>query len=176
MPGDDTARAMGVLLRKLSGFSGLVHENMYRFTGWRFLSIGRSLERASSMLYILARFADPEAPEGAFDLAIEVGDSAMSHRRRYAVATSRETVIDMLALDPLNPRSVIYQFDAMQEHLSFLPGSDAHRFNSRLQRSMLQTYAQLAGHTVETLDTEALMAIAGEVADLSNQVSQAYFR
>ena len=45
-PGDDAARAMGVLLRKITGFSGLVHENMYRFTGWRFLSIGRSLERA----------------------------------------------------------------------------------------------------------------------------------
>ena len=40
---------MGVLLRKITGFSGLVHENMYRFTGWRFLSIGRSLERAIAM-------------------------------------------------------------------------------------------------------------------------------
>lgn len=27
--GDDAAQAMGILLRKLSGFSGLVHENMY---------------------------------------------------------------------------------------------------------------------------------------------------
>jgi uncharacterized circularly permuted ATP-grasp superfamily protein len=41
-PGDDAARAMGVLLRKVAGFSGLVHENMYRLTGWRFLTIGRS--------------------------------------------------------------------------------------------------------------------------------------
>lgn len=32
---------MTILLRKLAGFAGLVHENMYRFTGWRFLSIGR---------------------------------------------------------------------------------------------------------------------------------------
>ena len=45
-PGDATARALSVLLRKITGFSGLVHENMYRFAGWRFLSIGRSLERA----------------------------------------------------------------------------------------------------------------------------------
>ena len=44
-PGDDTARAMGVLLRKITGFSGLVHENMYRFTGWRFL-VDRPLARA----------------------------------------------------------------------------------------------------------------------------------
>ncbi len=62
--GDDAARAMGVLLRKITGFSGLVHENMYRFTGWRFLSIGRSLERAIAMTGALAVLADPEAPEG----------------------------------------------------------------------------------------------------------------
>jgi uncharacterized alpha-E superfamily protein len=45
-PGDDATRAMTVLLRKLAGFSGLVHENMYRFAGWRFLELGRRLERA----------------------------------------------------------------------------------------------------------------------------------
>src|SRR5262249_46162075 len=44
-PGDDATRAMTVILRKLAGFSGLLHENMYRFTGWRFLEIGRRLER-----------------------------------------------------------------------------------------------------------------------------------
>ena len=47
-PGDDATRAMTVILRKLAGFSGLLHENMYRFTGWRFLEIGRRLERAST--------------------------------------------------------------------------------------------------------------------------------
>jgi uncharacterized alpha-E superfamily protein len=54
VPGDDAASAMGVLLRKITGFSGLVHENMYRFSGWRFLTIGRSLERAIAMADLLA--------------------------------------------------------------------------------------------------------------------------
>ena len=54
-PGDDATRAMTVLLRKLAGFSGLVHENMYRFAGWRFLEIGRRLERGIQ----IARIARP---------------------------------------------------------------------------------------------------------------------
>jgi uncharacterized alpha-E superfamily protein len=54
VPGDDAASAMGVLLRKITGFSGLVHENMYHFSGWRFLTIGRSLERAIAMADLLA--------------------------------------------------------------------------------------------------------------------------
>ena len=111
-PGDDAARAMGVLLRKITGFSGLVHENMYRFIGWRFL-VDRPLARARASRWpaTLAALADPGAPDGALDLAVEVGDSVMTHRRRYAVATNRETVVDLLALDALNPRSVLYQLD-----------------------------------------------------------------
>ncbi len=79
--GDDAARAAGMLLRKVSGFTGLVHENMYRFIGWRFMSIGRSLERVQFMLSVLHDLADRDAPEGALDLAVELGDSAMTHRR-----------------------------------------------------------------------------------------------
>jgi len=175
-PGDDMARAMGVLLRKLSGFSGLVHENMYRFNGWRFLSIGRSLERALAITYVLARFADPDAPEGALDLAVEVGDSAMSHRRRYAVATNRETVIDLLALDPLNPRAVVHQFDKLQEHFGFLPGAERHRPTTELQRAMLKTHAALSVHTAGNLDTAALLNLGAEIGELSEEIRKAYFR
>ncbi|MCI5077480.1 MAG: circularly permuted type 2 ATP-grasp protein [Oricola sp.] len=175
-PGDDLARGMGVLLRKLSGFSGLVHENMYRFTGWRFLSIGRALERAIAMTNLLARYADPAAPDGAFDLALEVGDSAMSHRRRYAVATNRETIIDLLAIDPLNPRSIVHQFDQLREHFGYLPGAERHRPTTELQRVMLKTHAALATHTAETLDTDALREVGADIAALSGELDRTYFR
>ncbi|MEC9343080.1 MAG: circularly permuted type 2 ATP-grasp protein [Pseudomonadota bacterium] len=175
-PGDDMARAMGVLLRKLTGFSGLVHENMYRFTGWRFLSIGRSLERAGATASALAAFADDGAPEGALDLVVEVGDCIMTHRHRYAAATSRETVVDLLALDPLNPRSVIYQLNEMREHFSYLPGADIHRVSSEVQRALLSIYASLATHTAETLETEMLHELAGDIHGLSERLTRDYFR
>ena len=107
----DVPRAMSLLLRKITGFSGLVHENMYRFTGWRFLSIGRALERANRMADLLSVFTGPDAPDGALELLLEVGDSAMSMSRRYAVSLSHATVLDLLAMDPKNPRSVMYQLD-----------------------------------------------------------------
>ena len=122
LPGEDEAQAMGVLLRKITGFSGLVHENMYRSDGWRFLTIGRSLERVASMAALLARFADPTAPDGALELAVEVGDSAMSHRRRYSISTTRETVIDLLAMDTVNPRSILYHLAELREQIGLLPG------------------------------------------------------
>lgn len=174
--GDDMARAMHVLLRKLSGFSGLVHENMYHFTGWRFMSIGRSLERAAAMAGFLSAFADPAAPEGSLDLVIELGDSVMSHRRRYAVSTNRATVIDGLALDPLNPRSVMSQLNTITEHVGFLPGSDSQQPLSPIQRSVLAMHTSLNLQSPDTLDTRALNQIGSEIASLSDLLSATYFR
>ena len=104
---------MTVLLRKLAGFSGLVHENMYRFTGWRFLEIGRRLERGIQIAaHRSAWLTREDAPDGALDMLLEIGDSVMTHRRRYTVQRrAPHASIDLLALDPLNPRSVLFQLD-----------------------------------------------------------------
>ena len=48
----------------------------------------------------------------------------MSHRRRYAVTTSRETVVDLLALDTMNPRSVLYHLSEVRDHVGFLPNAE----------------------------------------------------
>jgi uncharacterized circularly permuted ATP-grasp superfamily protein/uncharacterized alpha-E superfamily protein len=175
-PGDDNARAMGVLLRKITGFSGLVHENMYRFTGWRFLSIGRSLERALAMVSVLRALADPDAPDGALDLAVEVGDSVMTHRQRYAVATNRETVVDLLALDAFNPRAVLYQLSEVRTHVATLPGAEVNGQMSRLSRALLRVHAGLAVRTPDGLDGAALAALSAEIEALSDLLSETYLR
>ncbi|MEO4044178.1 circularly permuted type 2 ATP-grasp protein [Hoeflea sp. CAU 1731] len=176
LPGADMAGSMSVLLHKLSGFSGLVHENMYRFTGWRFLSIGRSLERAGALLAALAWFADEEAPEGGLDLAIEIADSSMTHRRRYAVAINRSTVVDLLALDPLNPRSVIYQLNDISTHIGFLPGVDPHQRLTPLQRSVLEAQTSLSLKTTETVGTDELLELGQKVTAISEHLAAAYLR
>lgn len=175
-PGDDMSRAMSVLLRKLSGFSGLVHENMYHFAGWRFLTIGRSLERSLSMAYLLARLADGKAPDGSLDMAVEIGDSVMSHRRRYTVATNRATVVDLLALDNLNPRSVIFQLGEIAGHLDYLPGQDPHQPLTPLRRALLKLRTGLELQLPETLDTAALRALGADIAALSDAFSAKYMR
>jgi len=174
--GDDAARAQSALLRKLTGFSGLVHENMYRFSGWRFLELGRFHERAMTMAALLGTLADPKAPEGALDLVVEVGDSVMSHRRRFAVATTRETVIDLLGLDSMNPRALLYQLDGMRDQIALLPGAAPEGQLSDLSRAMLRTHARLATETPETLTTKALWDIRADIARLSDLLTESYLR
>lgn len=175
-PGDDAARALSALLRKLAGFSGLVHENMYRFFGWRFLTIGRVHERALGMAGVLAVLAENTAPTGGFDLCIELGDSVLTHRRRFTSAASRETVIDLLALDPMNPRSIRHQMDMMAEQVQFLPGASIYGQLSPLGRAMARAQADIVTATPEAMTAGALVGLQGQMNALSDLLTEAYLR
>ncbi len=173
-PGSDAAHVMSVMLRKIAGFSGLVHDNMYRTSGWQFLTIGRSLERAAMMVDVLTEFADPAAPAGGLDLAIEVGDSIMVHRQRYAVFTRRESVIDLLALDESNPRSVRFQLDVLRDRMRDLRAYNTQTGRIRFDRRVLAVRRSLAGQTVDSLDTAALRAIYRQILGLTDALHDAF--
>ncbi|MCR8725406.1 circularly permuted type 2 ATP-grasp protein [Frigidibacter sp. ROC022] len=173
-PGDDAARAMSVLLRKTAGFTGLVHENMYRFFGWRFLSIGRALERADRMCVTLAGLAAPDAPEGSLDVAVEIGDSVMTHKRRFSVETNRNTVIDLLALDSLNPRSVLFQLSEVKDQIAMLPNSVIQGEMSPLSRQVLQLHTDLAVLTPDQVTPRRLLRMRVRLAELSDGLTAAY--
>jgi uncharacterized circularly permuted ATP-grasp superfamily protein/uncharacterized alpha-E superfamily protein len=173
-PGDDATRAMTILLRKIAGFSGLLHENMYRFTGWRFLEIGRRLERAIQIARALGWVTRDDAPDGALDMMLEFGDSVMTHRRQYTVRSGRQTVIDLLALDPLNPRSVLFQLERLKEEIDHLPDADG-RGLSEPAKEIWRLHTGLATKEAFELSPEGLEDIAVEVGGLYDKLSQAYF-
>lgn len=173
-PGSDAAQVMSVMLRKIAGFSGLVHENMYRAAGWQFLSIGRSLERAAMMTDLLAAVTDSNAPAGGLDMAIEVGDSIMVHRQRYAVFTSRESVIDLLALDECNPRAVRFHLDVISHGVAELSRSGPHGQMTEFERKVRMLHTSIVVHTVQTLDTQALLATRAQIYDLSPALNAAF--
>lgn len=173
-PGDDATRAMTVLLRKLAGFAGLVHENMYRFTGWRFLSIGRYLERGLHMTRLLGHMSGEDAPDGALDMLLEIGDSVMTHRRRYNVATARLTVTDLLALDALNPRSILYQLNEIKNEVEQLPNAYANGQMSPFYREAMRLHAGLAVMTPETMTDAVYRRFEAELEKLSDILAQTY--
>jgi uncharacterized circularly permuted ATP-grasp superfamily protein/uncharacterized alpha-E superfamily protein len=173
-PGDDATRAMTVLLRKIAGFSGLLHENMYRFTGWRFLEIGRRLERAMQISRMLGRVTRDDAPDGALDMMLEIGDSVMTHRRQYTVRSGRRTVVDLLALDPLNPRSVLFQLERLKDEIDHLPNAGGHGL-SEPAKEVWRLHTGLATREAGELSPEALEQIAWDVGGLYEKISQAYF-
>ena len=175
-PGDDAAQAMSVLLRKISGFSGLVHENMYHFAGWRFLLLGRAQERANGTLMMLADFTAPEAPPGMLEIAIEVGDSVLTHQRRYRFSPSRGTVLDLLALDARNPRAVLYQIAQMRHHVGRLPHAGGDRGLSPLERTLLTLDTDLRVADPGTLPQEQLYDMLGRMGQVHDLIQSTLLR
>ncbi|BCG86163.1 hypothetical protein MesoLj113c_22730 [Mesorhizobium sp. 113-3-9] len=174
-PGDDATRAMTVILRKLAGFSGLLHENMYRFAGWRFLEIGRRLERGIQIARTLSRLTGSKAPDGALDMMLEIGDSVMTHRRQYPVQAGRRTVIDLLALDPLNPRSILFQLERLKAEIGLLPSLGGEGHMSPAAKEILQLNTAIAIKEPSDMTAKALDELAYEIGGLYNSLAKAYF-
>ncbi len=132
----------------LAAFSGLATENMTRGHGWRFLDIGRRLERAVQIVQLIRHGLafDPEIGDAELEAALEIGDSMLTYRSRYLSSLQADLVLDLLLLDEGNPRSAAYQLAKLREHVDQLPEShppSGHPKEARLALSML-TSLQLA--------------------------------
>lgn len=171
---DANGRIMGVLLRKITGFSGLAHENMYRFTGWRFMRIGRSIERAIATASMLGFMIADDAPEGALDIAIEIGDSVLTHRRRFSLEASVESVVALLALDPMNPRSILFQVAEINDQVQLLPDGGLAGRAGDLARATLRLHTELATAQAHEVDAAFLERVHGELEIISDLVAAAY--
>jgi uncharacterized alpha-E superfamily protein len=113
--------ALGRLIMELSGFAGMVSESMTRTFGWRFLDIGRRLERSTSTLGLVRGLCEkPDAGPSAWEAFLEVADSSMTYRSRYLAQWSLAAVLDLLLTDETNPRSVAYQVQAIARHVAEL--------------------------------------------------------
>lgn len=107
----------------LAAFSGLAMESMTRGAGWRFLDIGRRVERALQMEQLLRfglRFGADNEP-ACVETLLEIADSAITYRSRYLSSMQADLMLDLLLLDETNPRSVAFQLARLSEHAEHLP-------------------------------------------------------
>ena len=106
----------------LSAFSGLLMENTTRGEGWRFLELGRRLERALQMADLL-RAGVVEAPSDAqpyLHILLQVADSSITYRTRYLSVLRTDLVLQLLLEDESNPRSIGFQLAGLSYQLEFL--------------------------------------------------------
>lgn len=108
----------------LAAFSGLLMENATRGYGWRFLQIGKRLERALQTTDLLqATFSDaPFDVNPLLQTLLQAMDSSITYRARYFTDLQPEFALELLMNDPTNPRSLRFQLEALLEHLGQLPG------------------------------------------------------
>lgn len=167
--------AANAALRHVAAFAGLASENMNRAMGWRFLELGRRIERGVAMARLVRRLADEHAPPGALDLLLELGDSQITYRSRYVMTAARLPVVDLLALDEGNPRSVAFQVARVADHLETLPAVIVDGRPGALLRAARRLTGSLATTPVEELPLSRLDEVAGELLSLSEAIGQRFF-
>jgi uncharacterized alpha-E superfamily protein len=161
-------------LRIVSSLSGLAQENMTRLAGWRFLELGRRIERAILTCRLVRVFAQPRAPEGGLELLLELADSQITYRQRYVMVAARTPVIDLVMLDPNNPRSVAFQLDRIETHLSALPGRSATGRLSPVQQIVASIATRLRTVDAAAIDEALIGDIEQSLMKLSDAVTAAY--
>jgi uncharacterized alpha-E superfamily protein len=94
--------------------AGFALDGMTRDHGWRFLSIGRRIERLQFLCGVLL-----EALAGPADAdltwVLELADSSVTYRSRYMARPQWLAVLDLLVRDVTNPRSVAFQLKGLQD-------------------------------------------------------------
>jgi uncharacterized circularly permuted ATP-grasp superfamily protein/uncharacterized alpha-E superfamily protein len=120
---DDALALIDRTIVSLVAVGGLEMAHMTRDDGWRFLSVGRHLERLLFVAATLTMLAPEELSDPAL-LAwlLELTDSLITFRARYVSAPEWPAVVDLLVFEARNPRSILFQLAKIVKHVSALPG------------------------------------------------------
>jgi uncharacterized circularly permuted ATP-grasp superfamily protein/uncharacterized alpha-E superfamily protein len=111
------------LITDMAAFSGMEMENMTRGHGWRFLNLGRRLERSVNLVGVLREaLSVANTSDGAIvEPLLEIADSSMTYRRRYYAQPRMAQALRLLLADETNTRGLAFQLAAVSEHILRLP-------------------------------------------------------
>jgi uncharacterized circularly permuted ATP-grasp superfamily protein/uncharacterized alpha-E superfamily protein len=166
------AERVEAALRVIASFSGLAQENMTRLGGWRFLELGRRIERA----IVTCRFARQFGSrlDRGLDTLLELCDSRITYRQRYVMVAARAPVIDLTVLDPSNPRSVAFQFEEIESHLAAMPHMRPDGRPSLPRQISMATVAKLRTIEAARVDDRLILSVENALMHLSEAISSTF--
>jgi uncharacterized circularly permuted ATP-grasp superfamily protein/uncharacterized alpha-E superfamily protein len=120
---DDALELIDDSLVALVAVGGLEMAHMTRDDGWRFLSLGRHLER---LAFVATTLEDVASDESAFESGIlewllQLSDSLLTYRVRHMQHPEWRSVVDLVLFDERHPRSGRFQLAKLAKHVRLLP-------------------------------------------------------
>ena len=169
------------LVMSLAALSGFALDDMTRDEGWRFLMMGRRLERLQFLSSSLAAFLRGEAvfDQAGLEWLLELGNSSITYRSRYLAVAQLIPVLDLLLLDEQNPHAVLFQLKLVARTLKRLNDD----FAAPRETALPDLVARLSRFDLRCLENplfgeaslraalDGLADLLQEVADVSGQVS-----
>ncbi|TAG78480.1 MAG: A circularly permuted ATPgrasp family protein [Burkholderiales bacterium] len=179
-------RALERLAQQVMAITGAQADRMTRDDGWRMLSVGRQIERLVMLSHALAEALEANAisTDSGFALVLALFDSTITYRARYLQRRDARSLVELLALDRDNPRSLAWVSQTLQSRLAKLDNtamgvlpellqerSLPHQWSESLIQSQLSRGD--AGDLAPIIDR--LKSVIDEASGLSDVISQRYF-
>ena len=177
------ARLIEDSLQALAAFAGSAQENLTRNYAWRFLELGRRIERAMQIAH-MAEALGAEVTEGDETYLrawLTLSDSTSAYRSRYMMTAQPAAVADLLILDESNPRALGFQLAALERVLAEMPTDIPYRRPEHRRALALLTDLRLmdAEDLAGTWNKNALKEFAArcqdDLAEVSNLIGRAFF-
>lgn len=188
----------GDLGEQLSSLETLATETLAHDTGWRFLKLGRRIERAYQLVFLARKLLVPDQEEekdakkpapprtGAprefrLQTLLHFTDSLFAYRGIYHGVFQPAPVLAWMLAAPENPRGFRFQADRISEHLAAIPDELAPRAVAALRASAfrLVSHARLLDATALAAHPELMAKYFAEaadtLADLNTRLTQIYF-
>ncbi len=179
------------LITTLLALSGLSQESMVRGRAWRFMEMGRRMERALQTLELLRQTVvfDTQSSGTVSLLKPVLGslESRIVYKRYYRSGYHLDKGLELLLFDRENPRSLIFQLDSLHVHLEDVAGtrkavkiSDDLRSvlcaSNRLLLAKMSELCVLDADSGEYLNLKALLdGIEGDLLGCAQALSNRYF-
>ncbi|WP_374944738.1 circularly permuted type 2 ATP-grasp protein [Sphingomonas sp.] len=165
----------GSLQRRYAAILGLSAEHMVRTASWRFLDLGRRIERAMGIARTVRVFGMPGASADDLSTLLDLANSQISYRQRYPTGIARVPVVDLVALDPGNPRALAFQMERIVEHLALLPVLADDGMAEAQQAQATALAARVATANAAALDPDLLGDVERRLGTLSDAIARRYF-
>ncbi|TAK71026.1 MAG: hypothetical protein EPO13_00545 [Actinomycetota bacterium] len=127
-------------LEALLALAGLASQSLVRDTRWRFMGIGRALERALGLTAAMRTTLADQRPASEEGLVIEsllgAAESIVTYRHRYRARPHVRPVLELLLADRDNPRALAFQLDQLGQDLDRIPASAGGDRPQRLQQEL----------------------------------------
>ncbi len=169
--------------KKISLFKGEMDSTMSHGEEWRFLQIGRHLERAEAMSAMLKAHCGELCGQAEIDdlelLALLRSANAFeAYLKRYTANIESAKIVEFLMLNAEHPYSVLYAAKRLAEDVATLPEGGVRRKRLQVQRVVGRFAAALEFCAVdEVLGTglaSALDNVNGHCGELHNALHDTY--
>ena len=135
------------LVTSMVAFIGLNRESISREQGWILLDTGRKIEQSLLLINMLrATLTQRYGDQVEYDLQESVlvsNESLVNYRYKYRAPLQLSLVLDLMLLDPNNPRSLIYQLERLKAYLAGLPRTQTGNALPEHERMIWEAYTLL---------------------------------